>query len=348
MLDTAKKALPAIIFLLLQDGAQEIPECIPEGDVGGPKIDVWYGANQVFGSAGKSQRFINIIGNAKDVDGVSSLTYSLNGGPELPLTLGPSANNLRLIRLGDFNADIEYADLVPGENQISLRAVDALANETVGCVEVTYVDDVTAPSTYNVDWNAISDISSVAQVVDGKWELDGQGVHIAIPGYDRNIAVGDLQWTNYEAVVEVTVNTLPMPTQTANVSLAVRWTGHDEDGQQPNIKWWPLGAFAGYQWGTGSTFTGTRMLGSNGVQVGSNANATAPEIGDKYIFKMQVDSDTYSFKYWWSGEAEPVDWELTWTWTPSVQPPPPVEGSLLLVAHKVDVTFGQVSVTPIN
>ena len=41
---------------------------------GGPNIDVWYGPYQVFGQAGIPQRFINVMGNAADPDGLASLT----------------------------------------------------------------------------------------------------------------------------------------------------------------------------------------------------------------------------------------------------------------------------------
>jgi len=57
-------------------------------------INIWYGSHQVFGHIGIPQQWINILGNVSDPDGVDSLTYSLNGGPELPLSMGPDTRRL--------------------------------------------------------------------------------------------------------------------------------------------------------------------------------------------------------------------------------------------------------------
>jgi hypothetical protein len=51
-------------------------------------IDVSYGNRQRFGTPGKSQRWVNILGHVP-IQGLTSLTYSLNGGPNRPLAVGP-------------------------------------------------------------------------------------------------------------------------------------------------------------------------------------------------------------------------------------------------------------------
>ena len=71
------------------------------GDPTPPTIDVWYGPQQVFGNVAVPQRWVNIVGKVSDSDGVTALTYSLNGGPELPLSIGPDGR--RLEETGDFN-----------------------------------------------------------------------------------------------------------------------------------------------------------------------------------------------------------------------------------------------------
>ena len=78
-----------------------------------PIIDVWYGLNQEFGQIGRPQEWVNIVGNVSDPDGadITSLTYSLNGGPPLPLSIG--RDNARLEKTGDFNAEIDADDLIP-------------------------------------------------------------------------------------------------------------------------------------------------------------------------------------------------------------------------------------------
>ena len=314
----------------------------------GPDINVWYGNNQVFGTAGITQRFINILGNVQDDDNVSTLTYSLNSGPELPLTIG--GDGKRLIRSGDFNVEIETAGLLSGSHQIALRAIDTLGNERLKAVNFDYINNVVPPMSYTIDWNSVSNISDVAQIVDGKWALSSAGVRTIESGYDRLIAIGDLQWTNYEALVEVTVHAINF--SSAAFGLGMRWTGHfDWDGSQPRWGWLPLGAIGWYRT-TSLTSGGAQMIDSNGGGqfTGINTNVPPMQTDVKYIFKMRgealsPDSIQYSFKFWPSGDAEPPDWHKTWTSGPG--DPTPTGGSLLLVAYLADVTFGNVIVTPV-
>ena len=48
-----------------------------------PEIEIWYGDNQKFGHLGNPQKWINILGNVSDQDGIKSLHYSLNNGSEV-------------------------------------------------------------------------------------------------------------------------------------------------------------------------------------------------------------------------------------------------------------------------
>jgi hypothetical protein len=72
------------------------------------------------------------------------------------------------------------------------------------------------------------------------------------------------------------------------------------------------------------------------------------EFNTPYIFKLSVESTTdpayYQFKVWKAADPEPVQWNLYGVGAVGG----PAAGSLLLVAHWVDATFGQVTVTPLN
>ena len=57
---------------------------------GGPTINLWYGNEQSFGELGNPQQWVNILGNISDPEPLTSLTYSLNGGPPIALAIGPS------------------------------------------------------------------------------------------------------------------------------------------------------------------------------------------------------------------------------------------------------------------
>ena len=85
-----------------------------------PVINVWYGDNQTFGQNGIPQIWVNILGNVSSRSRVASITYSPNGGPEWPLSIGP--NRTRLVDPGDFNAEIAYLRLIPGANTVCFTA----------------------------------------------------------------------------------------------------------------------------------------------------------------------------------------------------------------------------------
>jgi len=312
---------------------------------GGPNIDVWYGAYQAFGQAGVPQRFINILGKVSDADGLSSLTYSLGGAPPLPLSVGP--DRARLASVGDFNVEIAYLSLPVGVSAVTVRAVDGLGNETVEVVEVEYIDNVVTPETYSIDWSTVSDVSEVAQIVDGKWSLGSDGVRVVEPGYDRLIAIGDLDWVDYEATVEFTLNAPADPEDAPIVGLAMRWTGHfDWDGSQPRSGWHPLGALFAYTWITAPPYTGLTRWGSEGSTSGVNGLIPEPPVGIPHMLKMRGETlpsgdVEYSLKMWPVGQAEPGAWGITY-----VTNTPPPAGSLLLVAHYLDVTFGDIAIVP--
>ncbi len=102
-----------------------------------PDIEFWYGSEQSFGQLGNSQRWVNILGTASHAEGLASLSYSLNGGAERALTVGP--DGLRLRGRGDFNAEIDRTSLSGGTNVVRVRAVAYNGQETVREVNVHYV-----------------------------------------------------------------------------------------------------------------------------------------------------------------------------------------------------------------
>jgi LmbE family N-acetylglucosaminyl deacetylase/regulation of enolase protein 1 (concanavalin A-like superfamily) len=106
---------------------------------GGPDIDVWDGSAQTFGLVGVPQTWINITGNVSDPDGVQKIEGRVNGGGWE--NLGFTPDGWRIVRPGDFNYEINHAELVPGDNFVQLRATD-----TAGRVEIR---------TVTVDWEGL-------------------------------------------------------------------------------------------------------------------------------------------------------------------------------------------------
>jgi hypothetical protein len=312
---------------------------------GGPAIDVWYGSSQVFGKAGIPQRFINVLGNVQDPDGIASLTYSLNGAAALPLSIGPDGR--RLERSGDFNVEVPYAGLPAGASEITIRASDTGSNVSTETVQVQ-VDAGIASLPYSIDWSSVTEVSDVAQIVDGKWSLGSDGVRTVETAYDQNVAIGDLTWTNYEATVEITLNA-PLDVNTTFppfIGLAMRWTGHfDRNGDQPRSGWHPLGCLMGYT----HPPSVSRMTGwtSDGSTFGGDLRPE-PAVGVPYVYKMrgeplQSGDIEYSMKMWPSGQPEPATWAIT-----HIEAQPTASGSLLVVAHEADITLGNVAIVPVG
>jgi hypothetical protein len=315
------------------------------GSGGGPAIDLWYGSSQVFGKAGIPQRFVNVLGNVRDPDGIASLTYSLNGAAALPLSIGPDGR--RLQRSGDFNVDVPYAGL-PATSTITIRASDTRSNVSTETVQVQ-VDTGIASLPYSIDWSSVAEVSDVAQIVDGKWLLGSDGLRVLEPGYDRLVAIGELQqWTNYEATVEITLNQ-PLDVNTTYppfIGLAMRWTGHfDWGGRQPWIGWHPFGCLMGYVHRPSES--GMAGWTSDGSTFGGDSRPE-PTVGVPYVYKMrgeplQSGDIEYSMKMWPSGQPEPSAWAIT-----HIENQPTASGSLLVVVHEADVTLGDVAIVSVS
>jgi len=317
----------------------------------GPEIDVWYGLEQEFALLGLPQPWANVLGNVQDPDGVTSLSYTLNGGSVRTLRRGPDSR--RLTGAGDFNADIPVADLLPGANTVVIRAQDSFGNVTTANVSLQFDGSGVWPLPYTADWSAVTGVQSAAQPVDGLWQIEGDAVRSVRMGYDRLLAIGDLQWTDYELTVPITINTFDpivwdpgVIGAAAAVGVVMRWQGHTDDrGTQPFDWPFPFGAIPWY-----------RIYPDRGqIELYRNLDVSPfPKqvrnlpLGVTHVFKMRVETipglgGLYSFKVWQEGQPEPAGWDL------QVQEDltDPQSGSIALLTHYVDASFGTVTVTPL-
>ena len=311
------------------------------------QITVWYGSTQEFGKIGTPQPTVDILGNVSNSGQVTSLSYSLNGGPAMPLSMGPDTR--RLAEAGDFDAELALADLLAGANTLVLTAVDNQNRTASATVTVINSSGPTWPLPYNIDWTSASSINSVAQVTDGQWVIDGGALRPTVLSYDRLVAIGDQTWQDYEATVPLTVHSIDpagnaAPSYGPGVGILLRWPGHSVDGHQPREGVYPLGAIGMYRWPAGGTEE-FELFGNNGVLLAHTTDPLTLEVG--YIFKMRVQTlvtgTQYQFKWWQASGTEPQSWQLT-----GQQSNDPGHGSILLLAHYVDVSFGNVAVTPLN
>jgi regulation of enolase protein 1 (concanavalin A-like superfamily) len=339
---------------LSQAGPDNHPDSLT---VGPPVVNLWYGDSQNFGQIGNPQPNINILGSVKSEAGrrITALSYSLNSGTEKPLSIG--SDNRRLTNVGDFNIELEIADLNDGANQLVIKAKDNTGDTTQKIVTVNYDKGNTWPNNYTANWSSSSSILNTAQPVDGEWVITNNKLRTVTSaiGYDRAVAIGDLAWKDYEVTVPFTVHGLNPegfkgPSNGPGIGLIMRWPGYYQEGsEQPRIGWRELGALGWHRWSLDQNqqvVSGLQMLGYGGSQIASNSNVQI-EFGKSYTYKMSVQSasgkDIYRLKIWPSSMSEPSAWDMVGEVT---NPSRTSNGSLMLLAHQVDAEFGNVVVKP--
>jgi len=306
-----------------------------------PAIDFWYGERQEVGRLGIPQPWFNISGNLLPRK-KRALTYSLNGGPPVKLRVGPDGR--RLVRAGDFNAEIPISALRPGVNTVTFRTKDGKGRATSATVELWFWPNQVWPLPYTVDWADIhtpEGIQRVAQVVDGRWRVGDGQLHIIGPGYDRLVAIGDQQWRDYQVETTITIHDYG---SRYGVGVLQRWNGHTDDpvvSRNPRSGWLPLGAIGWFSNGRLSIF-------GNRWRVDA-AKTRYPRKGATYAFKMQVQTGEdgrpiYRLKVWRENQPEPKRWSVVARGRGS----DPRQGSLLLIAHRTKASFGPVTITPLN
>jgi hypothetical protein len=324
-------------------------------------INLWYGREQQFGHAGTPQRFVNILGCVAGPDKISKLTFSLNGGMPIQTSVGP--NKRRLQNNGDFNIDILVDDLKDGRNIVHIEAADEKGRSAAETVVINYTAGKYRDLPAVVDWSTASRISDVAQVVEGRWQLVDGGVRIMETGYDRSIVIGDMYWDDYEITVSMTIHSFDVTWHGTPESghsaagIVLRFIGHSNwDGSRPFWGYAPGGAAAWYTFIPEFLPPGTndyrlafmvgadRDIGFRGVDKKGKKMA----LGVPYMLKARVQSrerntSLYFLKAWAADTPEPVEWDITTSGVKGEL----THGAVLLLAHHADVTYGNVTVTPI-
>ena len=359
--------LIALVFAPPTFGQQAVvkPGARASSPMSGPTIDVWYGPVQTFRKIGVPQRWVNILGNVSDPQGLTSLTCSLNNGSPIDISRGPDSR--RLWKTGDFNIDLAASSLNAGLNSLVITAINGLGQTSTSNVTVDYSHEAVWPKSYSTSWGSSTSLQDSAQVVDGKWAVVPGGIAPIETGYDRAIAIGDTTWLDYEVTVKVTPYAIDSTAEAFSptsggpgLGFIMRWSGHT--GQpafappitQPLSGYLPLGAIGWYHWKTGFGDPGPNqweILGNGTTDLTLAAeNATRPLVmGVTYNFKMQVRTTPgvgglYKFKVWEDGQVEPTEWLMSAQEALSG----PQQGAILLLAQHVSATFGKVEVIPLG
>jgi glycosyltransferase involved in cell wall biosynthesis len=317
------------------------------------RIEPWYGKRQVFGQRGNPQRWVNLLGTVSGYGRLRSLECRVNGGTPQTTTVGQ--DNHRLAATGDFNFEIDRGGLAAGDNLVVIRAEDndgRVAEETLA---VEYHDGAAWPLPCAIEWRNVTNLQDAVQVVDGRWSSTEFGVRVMEPYYDRALALGDSAWRDYEVRTTVVVHGYASPTDgpptygVTHFAIALRWPGHDEDKHNPHRKWYPLGATCEFQLRESLQGCRWRILPGPTGDAEDASQRRAIEPGRVYAIAVQAQTlrpgaTAYRAKLWPAGESEPPDWDLE-----LIKEPETVErGSVLVVAHNADVTFGDIRVSPLE
>ncbi len=316
---------------------------------------MWYGLKQSFGSLGHPSHILHVPGRVQAEAGLLVLAYRLNGGDLVPLPVGPSA--FRLAAAGDFNIELDRRRLRPGANQLHISASDQAGAETSVAIHIDYVPHNNWPLPFDANWCQAAQVQELAEVVDGYWQIEAGALRCAEPGYDRLVAIGDAGWTNYEVSVPVTIHAfdssppaMSWPSMGPAFGIQLRWRGHYDWGDiRPARGWHPLGALGRWLLLPGQEEFQLEILSGGPANSPVRHERSRPfAAGDTLQLRFSVsESEDGSTRYRLSSGSEDEAGPLR-ELEAAAAPGSLRAGSLLLIAHHMDVSFGAVTVRPIE
>ncbi|MBK8167480.1 MAG: hypothetical protein IPK64_16170 [bacterium] len=334
-----------------------------------PRITVWGGLDQRVGHLGTAQADFNLMGHVERWEDLTSLTWSLNGGPTRPLNWGQGAGDWgdyrRLAHNGDFNVDVALGELAPGVNTITVRAADPWGGQDQVTANVTLGTGAT-PLPLLVDWSAAATPQDAGQAVDGNWVLEPGGLRTASVGYDRIFLLGEIDWLDWEVTCAVSIHEVQTSTgplsDGAGLGFLARFAGHVVGGfrnfpiAQPKWGYQPFGALTWLRWTGGAAASPAIQFYRGDSDATQDFGVAAGALGGtEWRLRMRCETlpdapggagvTRYSFKVWPAAVAEPAAWnyEVEQESIHALR-----QGSLGLVAHHVDVTFGDVIVSELG
>ncbi len=316
-----------------------------------PVINLWYGSNETFGTRGQPQPWVNVLGDVSDPSGIASLTYSVNGGVADILSLGE--NQVRLVAPGEFNVELDSGSLKAGANTVQLKAIDIFGNATTANVTVNKVNGGPWALPYTATWTPTGgNVDSIAQVADGDWTIQADGtIRNRDIGYDRLVTIGQAStWAQYQGTAQVKINSMDPDGAAVGIIAGFQGATSDLHGvqtiDQPRIGH-PFPAAFLYDNDQGAAPKAEIYENSDAHQEQTLIKDTSGlklTLGTTYTFRFSVtDNSTggslYKFKIWKTGTAEPGAWLLQANGDRS-------RGSIVLAAHRADVNFGTVQISP--
>ena len=318
-------------------------------------IEIWHGAEQSIGHLGDAQDDFNLMG----VVNGNGFSYSVNGGASVPLSVSFDPFGFRRRgAAGHFNADIPIASLLPGENLIEVIAQGADAN-AVGSVKLHRKEEGASPLPLTIDWSQTQHPQEAGQMVDGRWIIEDTGLRSEMPLYDRVFLMGNRTWVDYRITTSVTVHAVPGETGPksggSGLGFIMRFAGHSISpprfpDAQPKWGYQPFGAICWLRWTKGAPdvdptrqfYRGDRdEFQDGGPLSGFGLGKTYGMTAECVTSPADPNTTTYRLRIWPAERDEPKGWDYQ---IEQASDSALGAGGVALVAHHVDVTFGDVSV----
>jgi hypothetical protein len=202
--------------------------------------------------------------------------------------------------------------------------------------------------------------------VDGRWRLTKTGLRTEQTGYDRLFLIGERHWQDYDVRTSIVLHRVDPQTAPLSggngVGLIARFAGHTTGGPrhfpsgQPTWGYQPFGAIAWLRWKRGASEQPPQLQFFPGDSLQTAHFGEFPVRTEQaYGLRLQCvtlpDDDQgrgvtrYAFKIWPASEPEPE----AWAWQQvQISRDALRTGALALVAHHVDATFGDLTITAIN
>jgi hypothetical protein len=314
-------------------------------------ISIWYGTVQHCCGSRNPQRWYNVLGRVHRAGEVSALTARLNDGEPWAVSVGPDRR--RLVALGDFNVELDVDGLAVGSNKLTVTAEFSDGARSEVDVEIVRERGEEPPGKIAIDWARDGIPNRFAQVVDGRWEVNGRYVTTRELGYDRLIAIGDVGWRDYEVLVPVVVHGMEAraytwPSVHTGVGVVMRWKGHSNWGADEHASGQPRfgpGPYGAIGWWTTWPDEQEHLNFFDVDLRPTNVTPRSLRLNVPYMFRLRVESDSagrsvFSMRVWEEDDTEPDAWDVTMSSALNTLG----YGSLLLGAHETVASFGPVSI----
>ncbi|MFT6109191.1 MAG: hypothetical protein ACJA2W_002108 [Planctomycetota bacterium] len=345
MIRRATRLAPIMLAVLASCGEPDRPAA----------VEVWHGPAQRVGHLGDAQDDFNLMGQ---VNG-NEFAYSVNGGAPRPFTVSFEEFGFRRLgAAGHFNLDVPVASLKEGDNVIELFTRSARSEASATTTVHRFMEGA-AELPFTAQWGEVQHLQDVGQLVDGHWKVASGVLHSEGALYDRLFLIGNRSWSDYRVTTTVTVHRVPEKNGPksggSGLGFILRFAGHSVTPPrfpeaQPKWGYQPLGAITWLRWSKENPkadpvrqfYRGDRDESKDagplaGFSTGSRYGITAECVTSP----DDPATTTYRLRVWPADRAEPEGWdyEIEQTSDTALR-----GGGVALVAHHVDVSFGDVKV----